>query len=84
MLTAWMSGPKVAEAHYHTLSLVLASKREIRAFDFEGKWRFFRGSSGAVHGGKKEKILWVKTPKGKSLLGRLVLGLEEEEEEVDF
>ena len=28
----------------------------------------------------KEKILWVETPKGKSLLGRSVLGLEEEEE----
>ena len=29
---------------------------------------------------KNEKILWVETPKGKSLLGRLVLRLEEEEE----
>ena len=28
--------------------------------------------------GVKEKILWVETPKGKSLLGRSVLGLEEE------
>ena len=33
---------------------------------------------------KREKILWVETPKGKSLLGRSVLGLEEEEEEGDF
>ena len=28
----------------------------------------------------KKKILWVETLKGKSLLGRSVLGLEEEEE----
>ena len=33
---------------------------------------------------KKKKILWVETPKGKSLLGRSVLGLEQEEEEGDF
>ena len=28
---------------------------------------------------KRKKILWVETPKGKSLLGRSDLGLEEEE-----
>ena len=29
---------------------------------------------------KIEKILWVETPKGKSLLGKSIFGLEEEEE----
>ena len=28
---------------------------------------------------KRKKILWVETPKGKSLLGRSVIGLEEKE-----
>ena len=29
---------------------------------------------------KREKILWVETPKNKSLLGKSIFGLEEEEE----
>ena len=29
---------------------------------------------------QEETILWVETPKDKSLLGRLVLGFEEDEE----
>ena len=63
-------GPKVAKAHFF-LSLSFGIKREIRAFA--------KGSSGAARGGKKEMILWVETPKGKSLLGISVLGFEEEE-----
>ena len=61
----------------HLLSLsVLGNKK--------GKIRAFEGSSMGEKGellveAKREKILWVETPKGKSLLGRSVLGLEEEE-----
>ena len=70
-----MSGPKCDKVHFlHALSGRL--KGEIRAFarNFNGReW-------GAAHGGKREKILWVETPKGKSLLGRSVLGFQEEKE----
>ena len=72
---AWMSRPKCDKAHFlHSLSGRL--KGEIRTFarEFEGReW-------GAARGGKREKILWVETPKDKSLSGRLVLGFQEEEE----
>ena len=40
---------------------------------------FFFKTSGGARGGKKEKILWVETPKGKSISRRSILGLGEEE-----
>ena len=70
-----MSRPKCDKAHFlHSLGWPL--KGEIRAFSrgFDG------GESGAARGCKKDTILLVETPKGKSLLGRSVLGFKEEEE----
>ena len=37
---------------------------------------FGKGEQGVARGGKKEKILWVETPKGKSLLGNRCLALK--------
>ena len=67
---AWLIPISVTKAHFF-LSLGFGIKREIRAFA--------KGSSRAACGGKKEMIIWIETPKGKSLLGISVIGFEEEE-----
>ena len=59
-----MSGPKVVEAHFHTLSFVLASKRKIRAFEAKG---FLEERSRGAFGGKREDPLGGNTQRKISL-----------------
>ena len=66
-----------AKAHLPPFSVLGHKKGKIRAFE-----KSSTGEKGELLlEAKREKILWVETPKGKSLLGRSVLELEEEEEE---